>query len=224
FQSDSHKTPPPFQTHGNFSSRFVRLRRAAPYNPGHPVGGEGVGSSALDDGGLWSSDEARAEESPGVLEGRDGSCPLARRAPWDGTATVETVSTFRLPAPPQGAVRDAGEAREGPPAGGASVQRPRGTARLVETVHTPTTGRARLSRTLPTACPQAANSRAFSLLAPGRDVDAQRRQGGGGPKGSHSHPPAVPTRSLPRPPSPGRGGRTAPCRPFPTPSATAIKP
>src|SRR5690606_809027 len=87
---------------------------------------------------------------PGVLEGRDGSCPLARRAPWDGTATVETVSTFRLPAPPQGAVRDAGEAREGPPAGGASVQRPRGTAGLVETVHTPTTGRARLSRTLPT--------------------------------------------------------------------------
>src|SRR5690606_29505799 len=150
FQSDSHKTLPPFQTHGNSSSRFVRLRRAAPYNPGHPVGGEGVGSSALDDGGLWSSDEARAEESPGVLEDVDGWRPLARRAPWDGTATVETVSTFRLPAPPQGAVRDAGEAREGPPAGGASVQRPRGTARLVETVHTPTTGRARLSRTLPT--------------------------------------------------------------------------
>src|SRR5690606_13748495 len=71
-----------------------------------------------------------------------------------------------------GAVRDAGEAREGPPAGGASVQRPRGTAGLVETVHTPTTGRARLSRTLPTACPQAANSRAFSLPGTGRENGA----------------------------------------------------
>jgi hypothetical protein len=47
----------------------------------YPVDGEGVGSTFLDDGGLWPSDEARGKETSGVLEGRDGSCPLARRAP-----------------------------------------------------------------------------------------------------------------------------------------------
>ncbi len=46
-----------------------------------PVGGEGVGSTFLDDGGLWSSDEARATESPGVLAEVDGWPLLARRAP-----------------------------------------------------------------------------------------------------------------------------------------------
>ncbi len=45
-----------------------------------PVGGEGVGSTFLDDGGLWSSDEARATESPGVLAEVDGWPLLARRA------------------------------------------------------------------------------------------------------------------------------------------------
>ena len=35
----------------------------------HPVGGEGVGSTFLDDGGLWPSEEARGKETSGVLVG-----------------------------------------------------------------------------------------------------------------------------------------------------------
>ena len=48
-----------------------------------PVGGEGVGSTFLDGGGLWSSDEARAKESTGVLAEVDGWPLLARRALMD---------------------------------------------------------------------------------------------------------------------------------------------
>ena len=47
---------------------------------GIPSVGRASDPTFLDVGGLWSSDEARAKESSGVLEGRDGSCPLARRA------------------------------------------------------------------------------------------------------------------------------------------------
>jgi hypothetical protein len=48
-----------------------------------PSDGEGVGSTFLDDGGLWSSDEARATESAGVLAEVDGWPLLARRALMD---------------------------------------------------------------------------------------------------------------------------------------------
>ena len=46
----------------------------------HPVGGEGVGSTFLDGGGLWSSDEARRRDTSGVLEDVDGWRPPARHA------------------------------------------------------------------------------------------------------------------------------------------------
>ena len=49
----------------------------------HPVGGEGVGSTLLDGGGLWSSDEARGKDTAGDLEDVDGWRPPARRALLD---------------------------------------------------------------------------------------------------------------------------------------------
>jgi hypothetical protein len=64
----------------------------------HPVDGEGVGSTFLDDGGLWSSDEARAEESLGGPRRRsmDGLRLLAARLRMEPLlSTLSARSAFR---------------------------------------------------------------------------------------------------------------------------------
>ena len=56
----------------------------------HPVDGEGVGSTLLDDGGLWPSDEACAMESAGVLVGQGGILPACSpRCLWSGPMTID---------------------------------------------------------------------------------------------------------------------------------------
>src|SRR6478672_2252587 len=69
----------------NPPASFPRLRKTPRHNPSHPVCGEGVGSTLLDVGGLWSSDEARGMQTSGALEDVDGWRPPARRAlpAWD---------------------------------------------------------------------------------------------------------------------------------------------
>ena len=126
-----------------------------------PSAGRASDPTFLDDGGLWSSDEARAEESPGVLEGRDGSCPLARRAP-SGRADGVAIATLR---PSRRGSREAvGAIRQRPERRAASRRacgkRPRGAVCFVETVTT------HLNRARP-GCP--APSPTLRACAPGRE-------------------------------------------------------
>jgi hypothetical protein len=99
----------------------------------HPVGGEGVGSTLLDVGGLWSSDEARGTQTSGVLEDVDGWRLPARRAPVRGTST----GYMRRTSSPVRGRKEPGGCRQGPrKAGGrrARGKRRRGAGCLVETV------------------------------------------------------------------------------------------
>ena len=66
------------------ASRTIRAGTAPIIPPSRRWGGRRI--QRLDVGGLWSSDEARAEESPGVLREVDGWPPFARRAPLERTA------------------------------------------------------------------------------------------------------------------------------------------
>ena len=102
------------------SASRTRRRKNPPYNPAHPVEGEGVGSTFLDDGGLWSSDEARAEESPGVLVGRRWMASACSPRAFGWNRYCRDCQHVPPSGPSATEVRDAGEAREGPPAGGAS--------------------------------------------------------------------------------------------------------
>jgi hypothetical protein len=77
------KYSPALSTTSAFLNPIFAPEEEPPVQCSHPVGGEGVGSTFLDDGGLWSSDEARATESPGVLAEVDGWPLLARRALMD---------------------------------------------------------------------------------------------------------------------------------------------
>ena len=123
-------SPPNSASHSLAAQGFARFpsQSAVPpshpaYTPPHPVDGEGVGSTLLDGGGLWSSDEARAEESPGGLEGGDGSRPPARRALLEsGLLTSPSRRSRRHVRPASSPATAAAEIRlgpkRGPPTGG----------------------------------------------------------------------------------------------------------
>jgi hypothetical protein len=204
---------------------FTRLPRKAAslsrhswrpaHNPPHPVGGEGVGSTFLDVGGLWSSDEARAKDSPGVLAGVDGWRPPARRGLQERTDPPPGV-TF-LPRPDQQWTgRQSGKVRTGPPSESPwkTIARSGLLRRNGKTIKAP--GEARPLRPLP-APPwkQAAKSHALNNLSlPLRGRVVAKRPGGEGsaPRAPRLSRPAPPTRlrlRLSHPPS-TREGEPAP--------------
>jgi hypothetical protein len=80
----------------------------------HPVGGEGVGSTLLDVGGLWSSDEARGTQTPGVLAASMDDVRLLAACFLQGTSGAYG---FKLRPPPSGTARNrpgVGKARQRP--------------------------------------------------------------------------------------------------------------
>ena len=108
---------PAFPTPSSFPKLYSWRRARRPYHAVHPVGGEGVGSTFLDVGGLWSSDEARGRLRRGSLRtSMDGVRLLAARF-LCGTSAALDVSA-RLP--PSGTARNrpgVGKAQTGPAAG-----------------------------------------------------------------------------------------------------------
>ena len=106
----------------------------------------------LDDGGLWSSDEAGAKGSSGVLVGREWILPLARRAPMEcGLLSASQERRHVRPAPK--AAMSSAEIRLGSNIRAANRRaRDPTTARgvsLVETVTNSQTGRGPAPRSLP---------------------------------------------------------------------------
>ena len=107
----------------------------------------------LDDGGLWSSDEAGAKDSSGVLVGREWILPLARRAPME-CGLLSASQERRHVRPASGPATVPAEIRLGSNIRAANRRaRDPTTARgvsLVETVIISQTGRGPAPRSLPT--------------------------------------------------------------------------
>ena len=117
------------------AASFLRpaIRRA--HAPSHPVGGEGVGSTASTTAGCGRA----MKPGGGVLRGSSRASvwmtPLARRRPRGGPLRLYARKST-LPEPPQGGTGRAFKAsRKGPAVGGAGGKRSRGALRLVETVY-----------------------------------------------------------------------------------------
>jgi len=82
--------------------------------PPHPVDGEGVGSTLLDDGGLWPSDEAGERHISGDLAGR-GRIPPACSPRAFGSRPLSAPTGTSAPCPArQRTGRRVAKARTGP--------------------------------------------------------------------------------------------------------------
>ena len=140
---------------------------AACQTPAIPAGGEGVGSSARTAAGLWSSDEARGRNPPGVPRtARDAvRCSPRARGRSDPGTTGTSVPT---PGPGNGN----GTVRQGPNRAAsrrARGKRLRGASSSSKRFLSIAPGEARQPRTLPApASPRAAGRRRASGVQPNR--------------------------------------------------------
>ena len=132
------------------AASFLRpaIRRA--HAPSHPVGGEGVGSTASTTAGCGRAMKPGRRRVPGSSWTSSGWRPLLAARPVAG-ADADLV---RKAPPPALSAREGRQQpsrpEQGPPVGGANGKRPRGALRLVETVNLNSqTGRDPAPRSLP---------------------------------------------------------------------------
>lgn len=159
--------PPPIQPPPPTRPQKTRPGPAPCQSAAIPADGEGVGSSARTAAGLWSSDEARGRNPPGVpWTARDAvHCSPRARGRSDPGMTGTSVPT---PAPGNGN----GTVRQGPNRAAsrrARGKRLRGASSSSKRFLSIAPGEARQPRTLPApASPRAAGRRRASGVQPNR--------------------------------------------------------